>query len=81
MATKTTTTRTTTASNAKEIKALNSKISALENKIASLESLCESLTSASSTSGDSQVLTRKDWLKLKKALGSVKMPARAAELM
>ncbi len=81
MATTKTTTRTTTAGNAKEIKSLNDKIATLEGKIESLENLCVQLSESNSASLDGEVLTKKDWIRLKKALSSVKMPARAAELM
>jgi len=89
MATKTTKTATktatkaTTTDNSKEIKNLNEKIVTLENKIKNLENLCVELSTAKSSAAvsDEEVLTRKDWNRLKKLLGSVKMPARAAELM
>jgi phage shock protein A len=89
MATKTTKTTTktatkaTTTNNSKEIKSLNEKIVTLENKIKNLENLCTELsaTKSAARATDEEVLTRKDWNRLKQLLASVKMPARAAELM
>ena len=83
-AAKTTAAKTTTTSNSKEIKSLNAKIATLENKIKDLENICTEFSSTKSNGtavNNDEVLTRKDWVRLKKVLSSVKMPARAAELM